>query len=94
MKIPYASDLHLEFAENRNYIDNGGIEPVGDVLVLAGDVSYLGDRNMMKLRFWNGVRSISGRPLLCRGIMSSIMATTLPRQCKTLSMNTERMCDT
>ena len=53
MKIQYASDLHLEFADNRNYIDGGGIEPVGDVLVLAGDVSYLGDRNMMKLRFWD-----------------------------------------
>ena len=53
MKLQYASDLHLEFAENRNYIDNGGIEPMGDVLVLAGDVSYLGDRNMMKRRFFD-----------------------------------------
>ena len=53
MKIQYASDLHLEFAENRNYIENGGIESVGDVLVLAGDVSYLGDRNMMKRRFFD-----------------------------------------
>ena len=53
MKIQYASDLHLEFAENRNYIEDGGIEPVGEVLVLACDVSYLGDKNMMKRRFFD-----------------------------------------
>ena len=43
----------MEFAANRNYIEHGGLEPVGDVLVLAGDVSYLGDRNMMKRRFFD-----------------------------------------
>ena len=37
MKIQYASDLHLEFAENRDFIENGGIESVGEVLILAGD---------------------------------------------------------
>ena len=53
MRIQYASDLHLEFAENRDFIENGGIEPVGEVLVLAGDVSYLGDKNMMKRQFFD-----------------------------------------
>lgn len=53
MKIQYASDLHLEFAENKSFIEYGGIEPAGEVLLLAGDVSYLGDRKMWKLPFWD-----------------------------------------
>ncbi|MBR5033717.1 MAG: metallophosphoesterase [Bacteroidales bacterium] len=53
MKIQYASDLHLEFAENRLFIDGGGIEPAGEVLVLAGDVSYLGDEEMISQGFFD-----------------------------------------
>lgn len=38
MKIQYCSDLHLELAENRAFIRHNPIKPVGDILVLAGDI--------------------------------------------------------
>lgn len=53
MKIQYASDLHLEFGDNGRYLGLGGIAPVGDILVLAGDVSYLGDQGLMRHRFFD-----------------------------------------
>ena len=38
MKIQYCSDLHLEFKENKNFIDKNPIQPSGEILLLAGDV--------------------------------------------------------
>lgn len=43
MKIHYCSDLHMEFHENMRFMKSLPLEPVGDVLVIAGDVGYLLD---------------------------------------------------
>jgi len=40
MKIQYCSDLHLEFAQNTRFLQQNPIEPIGDILIRAGDITY------------------------------------------------------
>ena len=38
MTLQYCSDLHLEFPMNKEFIAENPIKPVGDILLLAGDI--------------------------------------------------------
>ncbi len=52
MHLQYLSDLHLEFPDNRLWLEDNPIVPTGDVLVVAGDTHHLGP-GFAKLDFWD-----------------------------------------
>lgn len=53
MKIQYASDLHIEMQGNRAWLFEHSLQPVGDILVLAGDIIYLGNYQMMHNEYFD-----------------------------------------
>ena len=67
MKIQYASDLHLEFADNWIYLKENSLQVTGDILVLAGDIGYLGDENYSKHPFWEWVSENYQQVIVCMG---------------------------
>lgn len=66
MKIQVCSDLHLEFANNRNWLKYNPLIPKGDILIIAGDTYYL-ERNYAELDFINTVSKDFQRVYLIPG---------------------------
>ena len=67
MRIQYASDLHLEFAENGSYIKHNPLPVTGDILVLAGDIGYLRDENYSRHPFWSWASDNYRQVIVCMG---------------------------
>lgn len=53
MRIQYASDLHLEFRANSDYVLLNPLEVAGEVLVLAGDITLFGRNKYMNSPFFD-----------------------------------------
>ena len=67
MTIQYASDLHLEFADNWRYLKENPLQVTGDILILAGDIGYLGDENYSKHPFWDWASENYQQVIICMG---------------------------
>lgn len=67
MKIQYASDLHLEFSDNWKYLKENPLKVTGEILVLAGDIGYLGDDNYTKHPFWDWASENYTEVIVCMG---------------------------
>ncbi len=67
MKIQFASDLHLEFNANSEYLANNPLIPCADILVLAGDIGYLEHPTYTTHPFWDWAADNFKRVLVIPG---------------------------
>ena len=72
LKIQYVSDLHLEFPQNRAYLEAHPLEPTGDILIVAGDSAYLdvpesGEDTYSKYAFWDWASEHYRQVIVCLG---------------------------
>ncbi len=67
MKIQYASDLHLEFKSNTLHLLENPLTVSGEILVLAGDIAYMGSEAHLRHPFWDWAAGHYREVLLCPG---------------------------
>lgn len=72
LKIQFVSDLHLEFEENRKWLEKYPLEVTGDILLIAGDTAYLdipeSERDTYSLyHFWDWASEHYKQVIVCLG---------------------------
>ena len=53
MKIQYASDLHLEFNSNTEFLEKNPLKVTGEILILAGDIHVFNRYDFLDHPFWD-----------------------------------------
>ena len=72
MKIQIVSDLHLEFEQNRQWLEENPLEVTGDILLIAGDTAYLdvpesGRDTYAQYAFWDWASEHYKQVIVCFG---------------------------
>ena len=72
LRIQFVSDLHLEFPQNRKWIDEHPLEVTGDILLVAGDTAYLdtpnsGQDTYSQYSFWDWAAKQYKQVIVCFG---------------------------
>ena len=72
IRIQYVSDLHLEFPQNRQWIEKHPLEVTGDILLIAGDTAYLDlpdskNDTYSTYQFWDWASNHYNQVIVCLG---------------------------
>ena len=72
LRIQFVSDLHLEFSENRRWLEEHPLEVAGDILLIAGDTAYLdvpesGRDTYSQYKFWDWASEHYKQVIVCFG---------------------------
>jgi predicted phosphohydrolase len=90
MKIQICSDLHLEFAKHRDWLNDNPLIPAADILIIAGDTYYL-EMDYAKLDFINKVSNDFDKVYLIPGNHEYYggydISTALEPTCKEIKQN-------
>ena len=72
MRIQFVSDLHLEFGQNRQWLEKNPLEVTGEILLIAGDTAYLdvpesGRDTYSQYAFWDWASEHFKQVIVCLG---------------------------